>query len=87
MGMTGAADKGSGTMCGCTVVRAETGPWAMQAAGKAGTLQVSWLAPGVVRVTAALRTRVWVRAGDAGWWWLGTQPPSLCLSAALLACS
>lgn len=87
MGMTGAADEGSGTMCGYTVVRAETRPWAMEATGEAGALRVAWLAPGLVHVTAALRTRVWARVGEAGWGWLGTRPPSLCLSAALLACS
>ena len=52
----------------------DLGPWAVEAAGEAGALQVAGLAPGLVCVTAELRTRVRGRVGDAGWGRLGTQP-------------
>ena len=52
----------------------DLGPWAVEAAGEAGALQVAWLVPGLVCVTAELRTQVRGRVGDAGRGRLGTQP-------------
>lgn len=64
----------------------DLGPWAVKAAGEAGALQVAWLAPGLVRVTAELRTRVQGRAGGGGWGRLGTRPPAcVCLPCCLPA--
>lgn len=56
----------------------DLGPWAVRPQ-EGGALQVAWLAPGLVRVTAELRTRVQGRAGrglGAAW-----HTTSVCLSA------
>lgn len=72
---------------GHTIVRADRGPWAVKAAGEAGALQVAWLAPGLVRVIAELRTRVQGRAGGRGLGGVWHTAPCVCLSAVLPACS